>query len=83
MGGLFSAPKPVIVSATPSPSVGAAGSSQAADAAEQQEAAARDARLSALERARRGMPGTIATSARGVLDPLPGLAAARKSLLGE
>ena len=43
---------------------------------------AREARLRALERARRGLPGTIATSARGVLDPAPAFAA-RKTLLGE
>lgn len=32
-------------------------------------------------RGRQGLPSTIATSARGVLTPLPGVA--RKSLLGE
>jgi hypothetical protein len=40
------------------------------------------ARLRAVERARRGLSGTIATSARGVLDPLPA-ALQRKTLLGE
>lgn len=50
-------------------------------AADQAEA---DARQRGLERARRGVGGTIATSGRGVLEPLPAaFAAGRKSLLGE
>jgi hypothetical protein len=74
MGGLFSAPRPVTASTT----TPAASANAAADEA----AAARDARLAALERARRGLGGTIATSDRGVLKPRPGTAT-RKSLLGE
>ena len=51
------------------------------DAADRAQA---DARQRGLDRARRGLGGTIATSGRGVLDPLPAaFAAARKSLLGE
>lgn len=82
MGGLFSAPKPVEL---PPPAPVAAAES-VADAASRNEQAAeeagRAARLRAVERARRGLAGTIATSARGVLDPLP-TAAARKTLLGQ
>jgi hypothetical protein len=44
--------------------------------------AAREARVKAVERARRGLAGTIATSDRGVLSPLPTYAT-RKTLLGE
>ncbi len=89
MGGLFRAPKPVIVqapvaaplpaAATVVPSLDPQQPTAASPAADQ---AASDARVAAQQRAERGLAGTIATSARGALDGwLPGLA--RKSLLGE
>ena len=81
MGGLFRAPKPVVIEATP-----AAQAESVAQSSAQTEAAAEDAgnaaRLRAVERARRGLSGTIATGPRGVLDPLPAFAQ-RKTLLGE
>jgi len=72
MAGLFRAPKPVVpapqpVLPTPEP---AAAIAQAREATQGE------------IRARRGITGTIATSARGVLAPLP-VAVTRKSLLGE
>lgn len=73
MGGLFSAPPPppTVVAPPPAPAP-----------AEDPEAAARAARLEALERRRRGLAGTVNTSYRGVLaDSLPSMN--RKSLLGE
>jgi len=79
MGGLFRSPKPVIVQTAPPPAPEPATTTQAAAEAE-----AGQARSEARARAARGLAGTIATSARGVLDPLPaGIAATRKSLLGE
>lgn len=77
MGGLFRAPKPVVIAppqapATPVPAP--------AEAAEETAAAAR---AETRERARRGLPGTIATSAAGVLGARADFAATRKSLLGE
>ena len=69
MGGLFRAPKPVVVPPAPMPDPAPP---------EQQGGAARAA---ARGRAALGLEGTIATSARGVLDPLPAMS--RKSLLGE
>jgi hypothetical protein len=71
MGGMFRAPSPPppVVAPAPAP-------------AEDPEAAARAARLEALERRRRGLAGTVTTSYRGVLaESLP--ATDRKSLLGE
>jgi hypothetical protein len=82
MGGLFRAPKPVVIEAPADPvqaqsvAQGATQTSAAADSA------AREARLRAVERARLGLGGTIATSARGVLDPAPA-SLRRKTLLGE
>ena len=73
MGGLFRAPKPVVVPPAPMPDPAPAPTPP-----EQQGGAARAA---ARSRAALGLEGTIATSARGVLDPLPALS--RKSLLGE
>lgn len=82
MGGLFRAPRPVVIEA-PSPATQAetiaASNAQTGAAAED---AARAARLRAVESARRGLSGTIVTGARGVLDPLP-TALRRKTLLGE
>ena len=78
MAGLFRAPKPQVVpprqpaaapASTPDPIV---ASAQAAETARTENRAA----------ARGGIAGTIATSARGVLAPLP-IALTRKSLLGE
>ncbi len=79
MGGLFSAPKPKTVAppqppAAPDPAVAAAP-----DAAAQ--ATGAEARAENRVRAARGIAGTVATSSRGVLEQMPGLA--RKSLLGE
>ncbi|MDO9708696.1 hypothetical protein [Paracraurococcus lichenis] len=73
MGGLFRAPKPVVVPPPPAP--------DPAPAAPPPEQQGQEARAEARARAARGLAGTIATSARGVLDPIP--AAPRKSLLGE
>lgn len=82
MGGLFRAPKPVMIEAPAEParqeSVAQAEAATAATA----EGAARTERAQATTRARRGIAGTIATSSRGVLDPLP-ILAVRKTLLGE
>ena len=78
MAGLFRAPKPVVVPppqptalppAAPDPVV---ASAQAAETARTESRAA----------ARGGIAGTIATSPRGVLTPLP-FTLTRKSLLGE
>ena len=70
MGGLFQAPKPKITiqPVAPAPSP---------------EAEASAARLENRERATRGLPGTIATSARGLLGSMPDFLTTRRSLLGE
>ncbi|MBU8539036.1 hypothetical protein [Falsiroseomonas tokyonensis] len=81
MGGLFQAPKPAVSAPDTNAAVEAAAEKSAATEASAEEAARR-ARQRALDRARRGLAGTIATSARGVLDPAPAFAA-RKNLLGE
>jgi hypothetical protein len=73
MGGLFRAPKPVVVPPAP-PAEPAAAPPPPEQQGEAAQAAARS-------RTTRGLEGTIATSARGVLAALP--AAPRKSLLGE
>jgi len=78
MGGLFSAPKvvpalPVAPPAAPPPAAPALTPA----------AVAGEARLQARERVRRGLAGTVATSARGVLDAAVLPVAGRKSLLGE
>ena len=73
MGSLFSAPKPVRIdppAPPPQPAAPAAASIEA------------DARNENRLRARRGLGGTITTSARGVLTALPD-ALPRRSLLGE
>jgi hypothetical protein len=69
MGALFRAPRPPADPPAPPP-------------APDPDAAASDARAEALARSRRGLAGTIATSARGVLAPAFPVAA-RKTLLGE
>lgn len=76
MGGLFRAPRPIVVPAPTPPPAPEPVSPAVADAS------AEEARIEARQRARQGLSGTIATSARGVLAPLP-LQVARKSLLGE
>jgi hypothetical protein len=72
MGGLFQAPKPKIrvqpAAAPPAPSP---------------EAVASETRVDNRESARRGLPGTIATSARGLLSSMPDFVTTRRSLLGE
>ena len=73
MAGLFRAPKPVVVQPQP-----AAPPPEPAPAASVAEATRNESRAAA----RQGLQGTIATSARGVLDPLP-VALTRKSRLGE
>jgi hypothetical protein len=84
MGGLLSAPRPVVLD--PPSAKRPEPAETAAEATARTEAAAadaeREARLRAVARARRGLAGTVVTSARGVLDPLPAFAA-RKNLLGE
>ena len=84
MGGLFSAPKPKTV-APPQPEVAPvttpASAAAAATDSPAAQAAGEEARAENRARAARGIAGTVATSSRGVLEQLPGLA--RKSLLGE
>jgi hypothetical protein len=88
MGGLFRAPQPVeIAPAPPEPQQQQAQRQQAVAVAQAQVAAAAEveateARRTSATRARRGLGGTIVTSARGVLAPLPTMAI-RKTLLGE
>ncbi len=79
MGGMFSAPKPKIVPAPQPPAAPEPAVAAAPEAAAQ--AAGAEARAENRARAARGIAGTVATSSRGVLEQLPGLA--RKSLLGE
>jgi hypothetical protein len=70
MGGLFQAPKPkiTVLPAEPPPTP---------------EAEASAARNENRDRATRGLPGTIATSARGLLGSMPDFLTTRRSLLGE
>ena len=82
MGGLFRAPKPVVIDAPPQAAQAQSVGQTAAQTEAAAEQASREARLRAVERARSGLGGTIATSARGVLDPLPAVLR-RKTLLGE
>lgn len=79
MAALFRVPKPVVV-APPAPPPAPAAAETAAAGARDTEAEAQ--RVEGRARARGGVAGTIATSARGVLAELP-FAASRKSLLGE
>jgi hypothetical protein len=77
MGGLFKAPKPVVVTASEPAATPAVTPAAVA-------ATAQAARVENQERARRGLAGTIATSDRGVLAEAPRPAAgSRKTLLGE
>ena len=73
MGGLFRAPKPMIV--TPPEAIPPAATPPTPDQAAQQ------AQTAARAQSARGTAGLIATSPGGVLVPLPSVA--RKSLLGE
>lgn len=79
MGGLFRAPKPVVIA----PAAAPAATQTAAAPQQAVEETAAAARIEARERARRGLSGTIATSAAGVLGARADFAATRKSLLGE
>ncbi|WP_439549261.1 hypothetical protein [Falsiroseomonas sp.] len=82
MGGLIRAPKPKAPAVDSTAANVQAQADANAAAAANADTAAREARQKALDRARRGLAGTVATSPRGVLDPTPAFAA-RKSLLGE
>lgn len=72
MAGLFRAPKPVMVPPPPAATEPGPAVVQTAEAG----------RIASRTAARQGIAGTIATSPRGVLAPLP-IALTRKSLLGE
>jgi hypothetical protein len=77
MGGLFRAPKPVVIAPAAAPADPAPAPAEAA------EESAAAGRAESRARARRGLPGTIATSAAGLLGARADFAATRKSLLGE
>ncbi len=77
MGGLHSAPKPVIVPAPPAP----APAPVVAAAVASPDQAASQQRIQAQNMAQQGLQGLIATSPLGVLSPAA--ARPRKSLLGE
>jgi hypothetical protein len=80
MGGLFKAPKPVIVPPAPVPETVTTVAAPAPSAQQQGE----QARAKAVADAQQGMEGLIATSPTGVLTTLPAaLTAGRKSLLGQ
>ena len=78
MAGLFRAPKPVVVP----PQHATAPAAPAPEPAQAAAQTAEASRIAGRAAARQGIPGTIATSARGVLAPLP-ITLTRKSLLGE
>ena len=93
MGGLFKAPKPKIkpppspapalVAPAPAAYVAPASVISAPPPSPAAEATASEARVENRDRATRGMPGTIATSARGLLGSMPDFITTRRSLLGE
>ncbi len=93
MGGLFKAPKPKIIpppsptpalaAPAPAPYVAPATVISAPPPSPPAEAAASEARVENRTRATRGMSGTIATSARGLLGSMPDFITTRRSLLGE
>jgi len=95
MGGLFKAPKPknipppskapALVAPAPAPVAFVAPVSviSAPPPSPAAEATASEARVENRDRATRGMPGTIATSARGLLGSMPDFITTRRSLLGE
>ena len=93
MGGLFKAPKPKIIP-PPSPAPALVAPAPAAyvvpasvisapPPSPAAEATASEARIENRDRATRGLPGTIATSARGLLGSIPDFVTTRRSLLGE
>ena len=93
MGGLVKAPKPKNIP-PPSPAPAMMAPAPAAYVAPVSvisappplpaaEATASEARIENRARATRGMPGTIATSARGLLGSIPDFVTTRRSLLGE
>ena len=93
MGGLFKAPKPKIIpppsptpalaAPAPAPYVAPATVISAPPPSPAAEAAASEARVENRTRATRGLPGTIATSARGLLGSMPDFITTRRSSLGE
>ncbi|MBR0650435.1 hypothetical protein GXW78_12235 [Roseomonas terrae] len=78
MGGLFRAPKPVVVAPAPAPAT-----TVTTDPTQAAEQAAATARAETRARSRNGLAGTVATSARGLLGARADFGATRKSLLGE
>jgi len=93
MGGLFKAPKPknipppspapAMMAPAPTAYVAPASVISAPPPSPAAEATASEARVENRARATRGMPGTIATSARGLLGSMPDFITTRRSLLGE
>jgi hypothetical protein len=91
MGGLFKAPKPKIIPPpSPAPALAALPSyvppvsvTSAPPPSPAAEATASEVRVESRERAKRGLPGTIATSARGLLGSMPDFITTRRNLLGE
>jgi hypothetical protein len=79
---MFRAPKPVVAEAPPAATQATTVAQAAAESGAAAEDAGREAPIKAVERARRGLAGTIATGERGVLAPTPAFAT-RKTLLGE
>jgi len=75
MAGLFRAPKPEVIQPQQQPQQATATPVTTSEATEA-------ARVETRSRARGGISGTIATSARGVLTAAP-VTVTRKSLLGE
>ena len=93
MGGLFKAPKPknipppspapAMMAPAPAAYVAPVSVISAPPPSPAAEATASEARVENRDRATRGMPGTIATSARGLLGSMPDFITTRRSLLGE
>jgi len=93
MGGLFKAPKPknipppspapAMMAPAPAAYVAPVSVISAPPPSPAAEATASEARVENRDRATRGMPGTIATSARGLLGSIPDFVTTRRSLLGE
>ncbi|MCA3420643.1 MAG: hypothetical protein INF88_17275 [Roseomonas sp.] len=80
-------PAPALVAPAPAPApaayVAPASVISAPPPSPAAEATASEARVENRARATRGMPGTIATSARGLLGSIPDFVTTRRSLLGE
>lgn len=93
MGGLFKAPKPknipppspapAMMAPAPAAYVAPVSVISAPPPSPAAEATASEARVENRDRATRGLPGTIATSARGLLGSIPDFVTTRRSLLGE